>query len=492
MRFLKKAAALIVAAALALGCSAAAYAESSEQDSSGSGYEESGYTPIDTAGYTRWTGSEELRTGTNYYIDSAVKISKGKTVTLPAGSRMVLRSGADLQIYVGGSFRLYGEMLIEPDSQVTASGTFSEAAGSSLDVYGKFSSTKSSTVKISSEFAAKDGSTVVFGGKVYVYRTGVYSGANRTTLAADSDVKITGKWIVPEGAKLFIKGAFSVTISGEVEQYGTLYLYSRIVNSGRYTLAYKSEYYKTVSAVFGVTKSGIVTDQRGLYPPEDSGGSGEDNDSGLEEVEWKGIDISRYQGAIDWNAVKRSGIDFAFIRASVGDGSTDRSGEDVMFRRNVTMALDAGLKVGAYHYLWAETVEDARVEARFFIKTIEPYNLNFPVVLDFEDPTQEKLGKSQLTAIAKAFMEELKAAGYYPMLYANKNWLINYFDMNQLSDYEIWLAEWRSSPTYSGDFGIWQYSSKGRVSGIDGDVDLNICYRNYSKFITEGGYNNIK
>lgn len=487
MRYLKRAAALLIAAVLTLGCSAASFAAPPEQV--GSGYEESVYTPVDIGGYTRWTGSEPLKEDTNYYIDSVVKISKDKSITLPVGSQMVLCSGADLQIFVGGSFQLRGDMLIEPNARVTVSGTFSVAAGSLLQSYGKFSSTKSSTVKISSKFSTAGDSITVLGGKVYVYKTGVYSGGNRTTLSADSDVKITGEWQIPENAKLFVKGQFSVTVSGNVRQYGILYLYSKIVNSGHYTLADKSEYYKTPAAVFGVTKSGTVIDERGLYPPDDSGNYGGSDD--FEEVEWFGIDVSRYQGAIDWNAVKKSGVEFAFIRSSIGDGVTPRSGEDILFRHNAAKALEAGLKVGAYHYLWAETVEDAIIEARFFVKTIEPYALDFPVVLDFEDPTQENLGKAKLTAIAKAFLDEVKAAGYYPMIYANKNWMVNYLDMNKLSDYEVWLAEWRSAPTYSGDFGVWQFSSRGKVSGISGDVDLNICYRNYYKIIKDGGYNNL-
>lgn len=489
MKYLKRAAALLMAAVMALGCSAASFAAPPEQIDPG--YEESVYTPADIGSYKHWTGSEPLKEDTNYYIDGIVKISKDKSVTLPAGSRMVLCSGAELQIFVGGSFRLCGDMLIEPNAGVTVSGTFSVGAGSLLEVYGKFSSTKSSTVKISSKFSAVGDSVTVFGGKVYVYRTGVYSGGNRTTLSADSDVKITGEWHIPENAKLFVKGQFSVTVSGNVRQNGILYLYSKIVNSGHYTLAYKSEYYKTTVAVFGVTKSGTVIDERGLYPPDaDSGGNSGGFDD-FEEVEWFGIDISRYQGAIDWNAVKSSGVEFAFIRASIGDGAAPRSGEDILFRHNAAKALEAGLKVGAYHYLWAESVEEAIAEAKFFVKTIEPYALDFPVVLDFEDPTQENLGKAKLTAIAKAFLDEVKAAGYYPMIYANKNWMVNYLDMNKLSDYEVWLAEWRSAPTYSGNFGVWQFSSRGKVSGINGDVDLNLCYRNYYKIIKEGGYNHL-
>lgn len=162
--------------------------------------------------------------------------------------------------------------------------------------------------------------------------------------------------------------------------------------------------------------------------------------------------------------------------------------KDKTFDYNIVEAQKAGVMVGAYHYCYAESVAEAREEARYFMSVIEPYELDFPVVLDFEDPELEHLGKSRLTSIAKAFMDELKNAGYYVMLYANKHWLETFLDMNRLSEYDVWLAEWHTRPTWNGGFGMWQYSSEGRVSGIRGDVDLNICYRDYYKAISDGNY----
>ena len=113
------------------------------------------------------------------------------------------------------------------------------------------------------------------------------------------------------------------------------------------------------------------------------------------------------------------------------------------------------------------------------------------MVLDIEEQSQAKLGKSQVTKIVKAFLDEVNAAGYYAMLYSNKTWLTQYLDMSQLSGYEVWLAQWNTVPTYKGDFGMWQYSCKGIVSGIDGYVDLNLSYKNYAKIIKKGGYNHL-
>ena len=113
------------------------------------------------------------------------------------------------------------------------------------------------------------------------------------------------------------------------------------------------------------------------------------------------------------------------------------------------------------------------------------------MVLDVEEQYQANLGKAKITSIAKVFLDEVKAAGYYAMLYSNKSWLTNYLDMSVLSEYDVWLAQWNEVPTYSGDFGMWQYSAKGIVSGIDGYVDLDLSYKNYSQIIRNGGYNRL-
>ena len=206
----------------------------------------------------------------------------------------------------------------------------------------------------------------------------------------------------------------------------------------------------------------------------------------------KGIDVSYAQGAINWRKVRLAGINFAIIRASRGYISEQKPMmQDVTFEYNITEATAAGIDVGVYHYLYATTVEEARKEAKFFIETIKPYKITYPVILDVEEQYQADLGKEKITAICKAFLEEIEAAGYYAMIYANKAWLTNYLDMEQLKDYDVWLAQWNTIPTYNGPFGMWQYSSKGIVSGIDGYVDLNISYKDYADVIEKNGLNNL-
>lgn len=194
----------------------------------------------------------------------------------------------------------------------------------------------------------------------------------------------------------------------------------------------------------------------------------------------KGIDVSKWQGDINWQKVKSEGIKFAIIRSSYGQMSIDDK-----FVDNIKGARAAGIDVGVYHYCYATSVRHAEAEAKHFINIIKPYKLTYPAVLDLEDISQSNLGKPLLTDMAIAFMDIVKDAGYYPMLYASKYWLKRKLDYSRLKNYDIWLAQWASKPTWTGNFGIWQYSSTGKVDGINSDVDLDVAYRDYPSIINK-------
>lgn len=482
MKLLKRIAGTFLAAVVALGCTTAYASTSSTSDassSSGTAASVSARPGGSQDGYVRWTGSAEPSANRKYYIDGTVKLSKKAKVVFPAGSTLELRSGADLQIFVGSSLQIRGDIVIREGAKLTVSGTLITAIGSSLENYGKFTSTKSSSVKISSTFTSRENAETVFGGEVFVYQSGVLRSEGSTTFAASSDVKVTGSVNTAEGGTLFAKGKLAVTLSGKIVLSGDLCLYTRLVNSGVVTLNYGSRYFKSTSAVLAVTKSGRINDNRAAPPVETTRPIPEPLPNGRS---FKGIDVSSWQDTIDWNRVKGAGVDFAMLRSSF------YIKKDRTFDYNIVEAQKAGVMVGVYHYCYAESVAEAREEAQYFMSVIEPYDLDFPVVLDLEDPSQEDLGKSKLTSIAKAFLDELKNAGYYAMLYSNKHWLETKLDMDRLSGYDVWLAEWHTAPSWSGNFGMWQYSSEGRVSGISGDVDLNICYRDYYKIISNGNY----
>lgn len=202
----------------------------------------------------------------------------------------------------------------------------------------------------------------------------------------------------------------------------------------------------------------------------------------------KGIDVSTWQGIIDWPRAKASGVDFAMLRASYGWMNRDKQ-TDSQFHRNMKEAKAAGVACGAYHYSYATTVEEAKKEAAFFLDIIKGYSFEYPLAFDMEDKCQKNLGRELLTDIAYAFLEEVEKAGYYVCLYTNLDWIKNRLDMDKLSRFDLWLAQWNTSPTYEGNFGIWQYTSKGNVPGIDGNVDMDLSYKDYPAIMKEKGLN---
>lgn len=204
--------------------------------------------------------------------------------------------------------------------------------------------------------------------------------------------------------------------------------------------------------------------------------------------EIRGIDVSKWQGEIDWKKVKESGIEFAMVRASYGIDGIDK-----FFKQNAENAYKHGINVGAYHYCYAVTNEQSIKEANHFLNIIKGYNINYPVVVDVEDKCQKQINKNNLTNIVLAFLKVIENAGYYSMLYANKSWLNSKIDINKIKNYDVWLAEWRQGNyTYEGNFGIWQYTDQGKVNGINGNVDMNISYKDYADIIMKKGLNNFK
>jgi GH25 family lysozyme M1 (1,4-beta-N-acetylmuramidase) len=203
-------------------------------------------------------------------------------------------------------------------------------------------------------------------------------------------------------------------------------------------------------------------------------------------VEIKGIDVSRYQGNIDWQRVKNAGVQFAILRCGTGySGGT----KDSKFELNYTAAKKVGLPVGAYFYSYAKTVEDARNEAKLVLTWISGKQFEYPIVFDIEDKTQSTLSKATISNIIRAFAEKLESSGYFVTIYANKDWLEKRIDEDCKTRYDIWLAQWSKKPTYKGNFGMWQYTSSGKVDGISGNVDMDIAYKDYPTIIKKKNCN---
>lgn len=190
----------------------------------------------------------------------------------------------------------------------------------------------------------------------------------------------------------------------------------------------------------------------------------------------KGIDVSKWQGVIDFDAVSKSGIDFVIIRAGYGKETWQK---DPYFERNYKNAVLAGLKVGAYWYSYAETIEEAKKEAAACLECIGGKHMDLPVYFDVEEQRQFDKGRNFIDSIITVFCSAVGDAGYIPGIYMSTYPLMAYVSESVRTRYTVWVAQYNTRCTYDGDYGIWQYSSKGVVPGIKGYVDMNICYKSF-------------
>ena len=199
-------------------------------------------------------------------------------------------------------------------------------------------------------------------------------------------------------------------------------------------------------------------------------------------MEYKGMDVSSYQGDIDWAKVKSAGIDFVMIRAGFGKTA------DSKCIQNIRGALNHQIQVGLYWFSYAVNEREAEEEAARLIETAHGWKISYPLAFDYEDASVRyaadngvTVTKTLATAMADAFCKAVAAAGYTPMVYSNPDFLTRYIDFSSLGeDCRLWLAEWGvSKPSYAAS--IWQYVSGGRVDGVPAAVDLDVSYESYSK-----------
>ena len=200
----------------------------------------------------------------------------------------------------------------------------------------------------------------------------------------------------------------------------------------------------------------------------------------------KGIDVSKWQGKIDWQRVKASGIEFAIIRAGYGNSANQK---DSFFERNYLGAKTAGLHVGAYWYSYANSFREAIEEAKAFQRVIVGKQFDMPVYFDMEEKDQLEAGRDFCSGLIRTFCSEMEKAGYFAGFYTSASYAKTVVSPEVLGRYTFWCAQWAKSCSYQGRCGIWQYSSKGRVPGINGNVDLDRCYQDFPKVIRNGGFN---
>ena len=247
-----------------------------------------------------------------------------------------------------------------------------------------------------------------------------------------------------------------------------------------------------------ITPDGAVTTTRTIYNYVcvwvDGGENVPEETTETTTTYLHGIDVSEHQGVIDWGKAENE-IDFAMIRAGVGTRL------DYQFVRNISECNRIGIPCGVYWFSYADNEAEAADEAARCIKAIKPYRVEYPVCFDFEYASATNIKnkgisptKALCSAICHAFCEVTENAGYYTMAYTNDNFISQYYDSTIAATYDLWV------PTYPKTVdldkpprscGMWQHSDKGSVTGIDGNVDLNVSYKDYTSIITAAGLNNL-
>lgn len=205
--------------------------------------------------------------------------------------------------------------------------------------------------------------------------------------------------------------------------------------------------------------------------------------SAINNVLFRGIDVSRWQGDINWSQVAADDVSFVML------GTRSKGAVDPYFHRNIQQASAAGVKVGVYIYSLAMTPEMAVEEANFVLNLIHDYPVSYPVAFDMEDSTQGALSKDELAAIANAFCGRISEAGYYPVIYANDNWLANKLDMSKMN-YPVWVARYSAKPAYQNPV-MWQATSTGAVNGISGNVDIDFQFKDFTSVIPANTWRTI-
>lgn len=202
-------------------------------------------------------------------------------------------------------------------------------------------------------------------------------------------------------------------------------------------------------------------------------------------ITYKGIDISKHQGNVDFSKLKGN-VDFVIIRAGYGKLASQK---DAKFEEYYAGCKKYGIPVGAYWYSYATTVAEAQQEAQVFLNVIKGKQFDYPVYFDLEERNAFNTGKSNCSAMVRAFCGKLEEAGYYAGLYMSRSPFTTYMESDIKDKYTLWLAEYNSKLNYTGTVGMWQYGEKGSVAGVSGHVDVDYSYKDFSSIIKNVGLN---
>lgn len=204
------------------------------------------------------------------------------------------------------------------------------------------------------------------------------------------------------------------------------------------------------------------------------------------QVSYVGADISKYQDYVDFVKLKKAGVNYVMLRVGARGYGSGQIVLDEYFADNIKRATDAGLEIGVYFFSQAISVEEAVEEANLVLQSIGEYKITYPIAFDMEYIENDKariedLSKADKTTITKAFLDTIKNAGYTPMIYGNKEWLIKQIDMSKLTAYDVWLSQQEDVPDYPYQFTMWQYTKSANIDGIAGYANLNISFIDYSE-----------
>ncbi len=236
--------------------------------------------------------------------------------------------------------------------------------------------------------------------------------------------------------------------------------------------------------------AGLITIPKFNYPISTLNREDFTNENGVVYYDggesYVGIDVSELQGEIDWAKVKGAGVDFVMIRVGLRGYTKGSIYPDNNFVYNIEGAIENDIKVGVYFFSQATTVTEANDEASFVLDQIKDYkdDIDYPVVFDWEvihgeDVRTTNVNGADATDFAAAFCDKISKAGYQPMIYLNKSFAYNFYDLDKLNAYPLWIAEYELLPSFYYKYDIWQYTDKGNVDGIATEVDVNISFKNY-------------
>lgn len=206
----------------------------------------------------------------------------------------------------------------------------------------------------------------------------------------------------------------------------------------------------------------------------------------------QGLDISQWQGNIDFTKVKAAGYKFVIIRCNNWSDQYNGVVKDTCFEINYRKAKAAGLDVGVYYFTWQTDAAGAQRDAELCKEYIKGKNFEYPIYFDLEWQKAFARGKAVCSEMVKTFCDAMEKAGYFAGLYISRSPLQQYITAEVASRYALWIAEYGSKCNYNGSYGMWQYSDKGRVNGISVNVDMDICYVDYPKIIKDKGLNGYK